>query len=278
MKSTALLVAVDNETLVIWSDFVSSARKQTPGNDISQKQKLPCGNDSAKPDCGLGDEEDEREREEEREDSSAPEPSDCDQSCFPPVWIVTSDPRVDKVVREDMPHLFSLFVPFDSDGSSDGIGDPNENEEHSRWADVLERFLSDNPEVDVFGVYGEGALPTAALLPDYMDSSFASSDVPGGGGGGGDGGVGSDRSGISSVLWPVLSEAAPPTAVISRSRMWWDRGDGGTNDGLGEWMSDKFVAQVRRRQNGLSLTMELVFGDMIMRASVIFCNCKWIIH
>ncbi|CAM9348477.1 unnamed protein product [Ectocarpus sp. 12 AP-2014] len=245
MKKTALLVAVDNETLAVWSDFVSSARKQTPGIGISQKQELPCGNDSAKPDCGISDEEDEGKREEERADSSTPveEQHDCDKSCFPPVWIVTSDPRVDIVVREDMPHLFSLFVPFDSDGGTDGTGGPNNLEEHSRWADALDRFLSENPEVNVFGVYGEGALPTAALLPDYMDSSFAPSDIAGDGGGGG-GSVRGDRSGISSVLWPVLSEAIPPTAVISRARMWWDKGDGGTSNGLGEWMSDKFVAQV----------------------------------
>ncbi|CAM9902178.1 unnamed protein product, partial [Ectocarpus sp. 13 AM-2016] len=232
MKSTALLVAVNNETLAIWSDFVSSAQKRvpgkrTPGKDISQKQELPCGNDNAKPDCGTSKEEDKGETEEEH---------DCGKCCFPPVWIVTSDPRVDMVVREDMPHLFSLLVPLDSDGSGDGTGGPNSQEDHTRWADMLDRFLSDNSEVDVIGAYGEGALPTAVLRPDYLDSYFTASDVAGGGGG-----VGGDRSGISLVLWPVLSEAVLPTSVISRSRMWWDRGDGGTRNGLGEWMSDKFV-------------------------------------
>lgn len=243
MESTALLVAVDSKTLVIWSDFVSSARQQTLGNEVSTM-------------------EDESERREERENSSAPgeEQPDCDQSCFPPVWIVTSDPQVDKMVREDMPHLNSLFVPFDSDGSY---------EPRTRWADVLDRFLSDNPKVGVFGLYGEGALPPAILLPDYMDSYIAARDVSGGCGGG----MCGDRSGISTVLWPVLSEAVPPTAVISRSRMWWDSGDGGTSNGLGEWMSDKFVAQARHRQNWFSLAVDAnrVFGNTCMGASMMVC-------
>ncbi|CAN0266884.1 unnamed protein product, partial [Ectocarpus fasciculatus] len=91
----------------------------------------------------------------------------------------------------------------------------------TRWPNILDRFLSDNPEVDVFGLYGEGALPSAALLPDFTDSYFAASDIAGSGGG-----------------------AVPPTAVVSRSRMWWDRRDGDERSALGEWMSDKFVAQV----------------------------------
>ncbi|CAN0067699.1 unnamed protein product [Ectocarpus sp. 12 AP-2014] len=239
MKSTALLVAVNNETLAIWSDFVSSARKATPGNLVSHKQELPCGKGSTELDCE-GSKENNGNTKDERERPSVPvEEPGCGLHCFPPVWIVTSDSRVDKVVREDMPHLFSLFVPFDSDVGSDGTGAPNNHEDHTRWADMLDRFLEENPEVAVLGAYGEGALPTAVLLPDYVDSYFAASDVDGNGSG-----IDGDRSGISSVLWPVLSEAERPTAVISRSRMWWDRGDGRTSNGLGEWMSDKFVAQV----------------------------------
>ncbi|CAN0341537.1 unnamed protein product [Ectocarpus sp. 6 AP-2014] len=240
-KSTALLVAVNNETLAIWSDFVSSARKRTPGKFVSQREEVLCGNDNTVLECGSS-KGDEWKAEDGRERSSVPveEQPDCGQSCFPPVWIVTSDPRVEKVVREDMPHLSSLFVPSDSDGGSIGTGAPNNDEDHNRWADMLDRFLYDNPEVNVLGVYGEGALPTAVLLPDYVDLYFAAYGIDGGGGGG----VGGDRSGMSSILWPVLSEAERPTAVISRSRMWWDKGDRRTSNGLGQWMSDKFVAQV----------------------------------
>ncbi|CAN0599831.1 unnamed protein product, partial [Ectocarpus sp. 12 AP-2014] len=41
---------------------------------------------------------------------------------FPRVWILTSDPGVDRAVREDMPHLSSFFVP-DAFGGEDGEDD-----------------------------------------------------------------------------------------------------------------------------------------------------------
>ena len=157
-------------------------------------------------------------------------------------------------------------------GGGAGGGATNTPPPPFSWSAVLERFLAENPSVDVFGVFGEGALPTSALLPGPLAStaagagvghrSGASVDRIGGSGGGGD-----SREGrvVESLLWPVLSKSIPPTVVVSRTRAWWMRdqdeeeeeeeeaGEAGSGDvlggggGEGEWMSDRFIAQVRER-------------------------------
>lgn len=162
-------------------------------------------------------------------------------------------------------------------GGAGGAGGAASNApEFSTWSAVLERFLSENHGVDVFGIFGEGSLPAAALFPPAPAAgatigrrSGASIDRTGDGGGAGSGRV------IESLLWPVLSKSVPPTVVLSRARGWWvhEKGEeeeeddeeeegqgegegeggnggvfgGGGGGGAGEWMSDRFVTQVRER-------------------------------
>ncbi|CAM9904550.1 unnamed protein product [Scytosiphon promiscuus] len=135
------------------------------------------------------------------------------------------------------------------------------------WSDVLERFLSENPGVDVFGLFGEGALPSPELLPSLSPRTLSAAaaaandgssrrgdgarDAGAGGGGGG-------GRAIEAVLWPVLSTSVPPTAVLSRARALWVGGEeeegargggaaaglGGGGGRVGDWMPDRFVAQI----------------------------------
>ncbi|CAM9232206.1 unnamed protein product, partial [Scytosiphon promiscuus] len=257
--STALLVAIDGDArgrvaLTIWSDFVLAARgRATTGFGEAPNQSHDCAiarGDGTRTTSGssVGDGEKERGRradggkEQGREDPAF--------STFPAVWIVTSDSWIDKTVRECMPHLLPLFVSgVSSDGGKEG---PRPRGEGSSWSDVLDRFLSEDSEVKVFGIFGEGALPTAALLPfsprllteasDADTVRGTSAAATRGGGGGCSGGCA-----IESILWPVLSNSTSPSAVLSRARGWWreDGADGVVGQAMkGEWMPDKFVAQI----------------------------------
>lgn len=264
-KSTALLVALGDgvkgkSALQIWSDFVSSTQRPVTADTAIQQGNFDrdCGGGSGgSVVSGLGREGDGRSK----GDEGWPREKNASQSLFPPVWILTSDPEVDKTIREGMPHLSSFFVPgaLGNDAGGDGDGDSKNYEELPSWSDVLDRFLSENPGVDMFGIFGENAMPTAALLPYFIVSDSASSDAPsspavataGCGGGGRSSGGG---CAIESVLWPVLSKSMPPTAVVSRARAWWvdervekgaDEGRCGSRGRVGDWMPDKFVAQVR---------------------------------
>lgn len=261
-KSTALLVALGdglegNSALQIWSDFVSSARKPVTSATITKQGNFDreCGGGSGgSVVSGSGREHDRRGIGigEER----WPDGEDASQSSFPPVWILTSDPEVDKKIREDMPNLLSLFVPGALGDDVGGTGGPKQPEHLSSWSDVLDRFLSENPAADTFGIFGEGAMPTAALLPYFVGPDSAGSSAPavatpGCGSGGRSSGGG---CAIETILWPVLSKATPPTAVISRARAWWvdgsvregaDAGLCGSEGRVGDWMPDRFVAQVR---------------------------------
>ncbi|CAN0074683.1 unnamed protein product [Pylaiella littoralis] len=168
------------------------------------------------------------------------------QLMFPPVWILTSDPEIEKTVRESMPDLKPFYVPgaLSYEASGDGY---SKSQESLSWSDVLDRFLSENPGVDVFGIYGEGAMPPAALLPFLLSSDSTSNGCSS---------SGSSSAGgcaIESVLWPVLSKSIVPTAVVSRARAWWinDKVTEGAKEEpcgsrgrVGQWLPDKFVAQV----------------------------------
>ena len=114
------------------------------------------------------------------------------------------------------------------------------------WSDVLEIFLSANPGVQVFGVFGEGALPgpTTLLAPAAPTSLRPPPRSPFPLWGGGSAGA---------ALWSVLSSSVTPTAVVARSRAWsGEDGDGvaaamrGVDWSKGEWLSDKLVAQVSK--------------------------------
>lgn len=256
-KSTALLVALGDglkgkSSLQVWSDFASAAQKPVTAATVIRQGNLDreCGGGSGgNVVSGSGWGHDEHDTEDDK---------DASQSLFPPVWILTSDPEIDETIRKSMPHLLSFFVPGALGDYAGGNGDPKLQKELISWSDILDRFLSVNPGVNVFGIFGEGALPTAALLPYSMGFDLATPDaapVPsvataGCGSIGSSSGVG---CAIESILWPVLSKSIPPTAVISRARAWWvdDRMAEGAAEGrcenrgrVGDWMPDRFVAQV----------------------------------
>ncbi|CAN0340815.1 unnamed protein product [Pylaiella littoralis] len=270
--STVLLVALGDglegkSALQVWSDFVQFA--QTP---VTAATMINQGNFDR--DCGGGSGGSVITGSWLGPDSHANgDGGDASQSLFPPVWIFTSDPGVDKTIRESMPHLRSFFVSGALDDEDSGDVHPKGQETIS-WSDVLDRFLSENPGVDVFGIYGEGAMPTAALLPYFLVSDSATSDAASatavataGCSGRGSSSVGGCA--IESVLWPVLSKAIPPTAVISRARAWWmdDRvtesadGEPCRRRGIiGDWMPDRFVAQVWCNRAMLTTTSRKATG------------------
>lgn len=246
-------MAVDGDAegraaLAIWSDFVLAAQRQTTAAcEDGRQQARDCTDDGAggSIDAALrGEEREERKLQEGRE---AEGNKDLEFPRFPAVWIITSDRWIDRAVRECMPHLLPCFVPGAFGG--DREEGPRTQGEVSSWSHVLDRFLSENPDVDVFGIFGERALPTAALLPFPPKSFVATSDA-----GAArarpsttDSGGCSGGCAIETFLWPVLSKSNSPMAVISRARAWWK--EDGAESGAGrvtvdEWMPDRFVAQV----------------------------------
>lgn len=239
----------------MWSDFVLTAQgRTTTALKQGRKQARECDSTSRQTEesmsLGVGRQ---GQKTTERAGEGNVEQAEEYQifAQFPAVWIITSDPGINKTVRECMPHLLPFFVPGFFGGDT-GQGPKNSGEVPS-WSDLLDRFSSGIPDVDVFGIFGEGTLPTAALLPFSLQSFFAASDAA-------DGRVPSDAAGgndcrggcaIESFLWPVLSKSSSPMAVLSRSRGWWAEDSAeGVVDGrgvVGEWMPDKFVAQVKPR-------------------------------
>lgn len=180
--------------------------------------------------------------------------NDIPSDDFPAVWMLTKDPYLDEVIRSEMmPYLRPFFVVAGTaasayvSSSDDSLAGPSapahivaaisaaaasaaseaadaaasEAVYSSLWVDVIERFLAENQGVDVFGVFGEGTLPSPGL----------------------------ER--VVDVLRPVMGRSAPPTAVLARSRFLgaggdadgWRREDGGKVKG--EWLPDKLLAQVR---------------------------------
>ncbi|CAN0301704.1 unnamed protein product [Pylaiella littoralis] len=255
-KSTALLVAVGvgsegKAALQVWSDFTSFAQMPVTAANMMNQGKFDrdCGGGRgggvvSGPGWGPG-------------GHANAQDQDGSQLMFPPVWILTSDSEIDKTIRESMPHLQPFYVPGALGYDASGDGYPKRQESIS-WSDVLDRFLSENPGVDVFGIYGEGAMPPAALLPYLLPSDSATFDATSAAAvaTAGCSSSGSSSAGgcaIESVLWPILSKSILPTAVVSRARAWWidDKVTEGAEEEpcasrgrVGEWLPDKFVAQV----------------------------------
>lgn len=194
-----------------------------------------------------------QEEEEEKEEEEEEEEEDKSSDDFPAVWMLTTDPYLDEAIRSEMmPYVRPFFVVSGAaasayaSSSDDSLAGPSapayaaaaisaaaaaaaseaadaaasEAVYSSLWVDVIERFLAENQGVDVFGVFGEGTLPSPGL------------------------------GRVVDVLRPVMGRSAPPTAVLARSRFLGAGGDadGGREDGgkvKGEWLPDKLLAQVR---------------------------------